>query len=121
MFISYRTSYAAEGEAARRRGMEDYFDVKNRQRKQGFAAAAGLLKIGHSLWDTYSSNKELIEFARQEGYKTKTDMFTNIFGTPSFTDPYGKTMSAMDMYGLQFYRDYKKTKDIVNLYTEEGQ
>jgi len=117
MSLIGRTYYEAMGEESKRQSMRDIYDIRRRQRDARFSMAQRLIGIGSSLWKTYSSNKELIDFARQEGYKPATDPFTNIFGTPSFTDPYGKTMSAMDMYGMQFYRDYEKTKNITEFYT----
>jgi hypothetical protein len=115
MFSMYTEGYYQAGaEGARRRGMQDYFDVKNRQRSQGFAAGASLLGIGKSLWDTYSSNRETINYAEERGLKTSTSKFTNIFGTPEFIDKNNKPITRTMLEASMFYDDYKTNQNMLD-------
>jgi hypothetical protein len=114
--------YKAGAEASRREGMQEYFDVKNRQRKQNYAAAASLLNIGSSLWDSYSSNKELIQVAEKYGFKTTTSKFTNWFGTPEFIDKNNMPITSSMLEAAIFYDDYGTSKNLMDVLPEtEGE
>jgi len=112
--------YEAGAEGAKRRSMQGYFDVRNRQRSQNFAAAAGLLKVGSSLWDTYSSNKELIDYAEGKGLKTSTSKFTNIFGTPEFIDKNNKPFTRSMIEAKMLYDDYNTESSLFDAFSTEG-
>ena len=116
MFISYYTEgyYKAGAEAAKRRSMQEYYDIRNQQRKQGFAALSKLFGIGSTLWDTYSSNRELIDYAEKHGLKTETSGFTNIFGTPSFSTAKGDPVSRQDVLAAQLLEDFNKQKSLID-------
>jgi len=115
MFQMYTEGYYQAGaEAARRRGKQAYYDVRNRQKATNFAAAAQLLGIGKTLWDTYSSNKELIDFAEGKGLKTSTSWFTNIFGTPEFTNQAGDVIKRGTVLGIQAIDEWNKNKNLLD-------
>jgi hypothetical protein len=113
--------YEALGEEGKRRGMQEYFDVRNRQRKQNFAAGAALLGIGSTLWDTYSSNKELIDYAEGKGLKTSTSKFTNIFGTPEFIDKNNIPITRTLLEASMTYEDYGTSGNLLDSLPTEGE
>jgi hypothetical protein len=111
--------YEAGAEGARRRGMQGYFDVINRQREQNFAAGAQLLNIGSSLWETYSENRKLIDYAEERGLKTSTSKFTNIFGTPEFIDKNNKPWTVDMLNASMYYEDYNTSSNMLDVLKNE--
>ena len=120
--MSYYTEgyYKAGAEASRRQGMQSYFDVRNRQKKNNFAAGAALLNVGSTLWDTYSSNKELIDYAESKGLKTATSPFTNIFSTPGFEDAAGNVVSRAQVLANQAMKEWNTKQSLLDTWNDQG-
>jgi len=120
--MSYYTEgyYKAGAEASRRQGMQSYFDVRNRQKKNNFAAGAALLNVGSTLWDTYSSNKELIDYAESKGLKTATSKFTNIFGSPEFSDAGGNTVTRSAVLAKQAVEKWNTDQSLLDTWNDQG-
>ena len=115
-----KTYYQAQAEESKRESQRGIYEIRRRQRDLRFAYAAKALEIGKSLWDTYSSNRELIEFAESRGLKATTSKFTNTFGTPEFQNEAGDTVTRSMVLAAQAIQDYENTKSMLDIISSQG-
>lgn len=127
-YIKYGTN--ASIEEIRRNSRNAIYDIRNEKRNRDYATIGSLLSIGKSLWDNYSSNEKVIDYAKSRGFEVKTSKFAQIFGTDLEFDPTSETVAKITAANMnpddykfnkefflsqQMYDDYNKQKSMLDV------
>ena len=89
-------------------------EVKERQRSELYSGASMLFGIGSSLAGNISSNREIMDFAKGEGFEVSSSKFANIFGSPKFSKD-GQTYGAQDIESLRQFDLINKQRNLLDL------
>jgi hypothetical protein len=111
----YESGTAARAEEARRSSFRDMHRIKQQQRLEMIGTLSQLLGIGSSIWETYSSNKELIKDARKYGFEPTSSKFSQIFGEPSkfVRGDKKEEFRRIDIEALKTYENLSKRKSLI--------
>ena len=92
-----RTGYSAQGKAYERQGMNELYNYKEQQRNSLFDVLYNAIGLGSNLYDIYSGNKDIIDWAGKNDFQVTSNWLDNLFGTPEFKK--GDTMyTAEELY-----------------------
>lgn len=91
---------------------------KERQKEDNFAAVAQLIAAGKSLYDNYSDNTKLSDFARTklDGVQTKDTIWSKFFGKTKFFQKDGSELSTEDIRYLMMEDQKVQEKSLYDLY-----
>lgn len=95
-----KTGTLAGIEEIRRNNNAKLSAYRDQQRERTYSAISGLLSIGKSLWENYSSNTKIIDYAKSKGFDVKTSKFNQIFGTDLEFAPNQETSDRLQKTGI---------------------
>ncbi len=80
------TGYKAQSKSYERKSGEDLYKYRQFQRQNMFDVLYGAIGLGSNLFDIYSGNQEIMDWATggDQGYKVTSNWMENLFGSPEF-------------------------------------
>ena len=79
-----RTGYEAQSKVYERQTNEELYKYKEYQRNNLFDVLYNAISLGSNLYDIYSGNQSIMDWAKKNEYEVTSNWITNLFGTPEF-------------------------------------
>lgn len=114
-FSGMASGYAAKSqmEQDRRRYSDKLFEIKSQNRSRLFGMIGQVLNIGGGLYQNYSENLEIADYAREKGIDVGGNIFNMAFGSPSFRYE-GEDVGRDFVMGMREYDKYLKTRNMLD-------
>ena len=78
------TGYEAKTKGYERQSSQDLYKYRQFQKSNLFDVLYGAIGLGSNLYDVYSGNQKMMDWAGENKFKTTTNWLTNLFGSPEF-------------------------------------
>lgn len=92
------TGYEAQSKFYERRSAQDLYRHREFQRQNLFDVLYGAIGLGSNLYDIYSENQQIMDWATSEkqGYKVTSNWLENLFGSVEF-EKGGEAFTAAEL------------------------